>query len=194
MTLAGCARLRGDFMAMPAINRGLKPTSAAALGARQLGHGEDLERDGELQVVAQAGHTVMEPVGSAAVRNVIERHQPLLGAHGHVHESRAVAKVGRSLCFNPGSEYSEGVLRGALVVLEQRAAALRDNLARLERNLAVDSGPMPPRVTLLDGDYLRATTAAELSWVCGVVDELRSGALTWSEEELVEAAKSFQTN
>jgi uncharacterized protein len=75
-------------------------------------------RDGELQVVAAAGHTVMEPVGSVAVRNVIERHQPLLGAHGHVHESRAVAKVGRSLCFNPGSEYSEGVLRGALVVLE----------------------------------------------------------------------------
>jgi Icc-related predicted phosphoesterase len=74
--------------------------------------------DGELQVVAAAGHTVLEPVGSLAVRNVIERHQPLLGAHGHVHESRAVAKVGRSLCFNPGSEYSEGVLRGALVVLE----------------------------------------------------------------------------
>jgi uncharacterized protein len=75
-------------------------------------------RDGELRVVAAAGHTVLEPVGSLAVRNVIERHQPLLGAHGHVHESRAVAKVGRSLCFNPGSEYSEGVLRGALVVLE----------------------------------------------------------------------------
>jgi Icc-related predicted phosphoesterase len=73
---------------------------------------------GELRVVAAAGHTVMEPVGSVAVRRVIERYQPLLGAHGHVHESRAVAKVGRSLCFNPGSEYSEGVLRGALVVLE----------------------------------------------------------------------------
>jgi Icc-related predicted phosphoesterase len=76
------------------------------------------ERDGELQVVAAAGHTVMEPVGSVAVRRVIERHQPLVGAHGHVHESRAVARVGRSVCFNPGSEYSEGVLRGALVVLE----------------------------------------------------------------------------
>lgn len=74
--------------------------------------------DGELRVVAAAGHTVMEPVGSSAVRHVIERHQPLIGAHGHVHESRAVARVGRSVCFNPGSEYSEGVLRGALVVLE----------------------------------------------------------------------------
>ena len=82
----------------------------------------------------------------------------------------------------------------ALAVLEQRAAGLRDNLASLERDLAGDSGPMPPRVTLLDADYLRATTAAELSWVCGIVNELRSGALIWSGEELAEAAKSFLTD
>ena len=68
---------------------------------------------------------------------------------------------------------------------------MRDNLAQLERDLAGGGGPMPPRVTLLDGDYLRATTAAELSWVDGVIDELRSGALTWSGEELVEAAQRF---
>lgn len=76
------------------------------------------DQDGELRVVSRAGHTVMAAVGSSAVRSVIERHQPLLGAHGHVHESRAVTKLGRSVCFNPGSEYGEGVLRGALVVLE----------------------------------------------------------------------------
>jgi Icc-related predicted phosphoesterase len=76
------------------------------------------EQDGELRVVSSAGHTVMAAVGSSAVRSVIERHQPLVGAHGHVHESRAVTRLGRSVCFNPGSEYSEGVLRGALVVLE----------------------------------------------------------------------------
>jgi Icc-related predicted phosphoesterase len=76
------------------------------------------DQGGELRVVSSAGHTVMAAVGSTAVRRVIERHQPLLGAHGHVHESRAVARLGRSVCFNPGSEYSEGVLRGALVVLE----------------------------------------------------------------------------
>ena len=76
------------------------------------------EQDGVLQVVSIGGHTVMDPVGSEAVRRVIERHQPLVGAHGHVHESRAVARLGRSLCFNPGSEYGEGVLRGAIVVLE----------------------------------------------------------------------------
>jgi DNA-binding PadR family transcriptional regulator len=76
-------------------------------------------------------------------------------------------------------------------VLELRAAVLRDHLARLERELAGDSRPTPPRVTLVETEYLRAVTAAELNWVNGVVDELRSGALAWSGEELAEAAKSF---
>src|SRR5713101_7840056 len=69
-------------------------------------------------------------------------------------------------------------------VLERRAALVRDNLAKLDRDLAGDSGPMPPRVTLLETEYLRAVTAAELDWVNGVIDDLRTGALTWSHEEL----------
>jgi len=57
------------------------------------------------------------PVGSKSVRNAIEKSQPLLGLHGHIHESRGICKVGRTLCVNPGSEYSEGVLRGALITV-----------------------------------------------------------------------------
>ena len=79
----------------------------------------------------------------------------------------------------------------ARVVLEQRTAALRSHLASLEQLLAGEQGPLPPRVTLLETEYLRALTAAELSWVCGIIDELRSGALDWSEQELIEAAQSF---
>jgi len=71
----------------------------------------------------------------------------------------------------------------ALAVLERRAAVLRDSLAGVARDLESYS-PVLPRVTLLDDEYLRAVTAAELSWVSGVIAELRSGALTWSEEEL----------
>ena len=71
----------------------------------------------------------------------------------------------------------------ALAVLERRAAVLRESLAGLARHLESYS-PVLPRVTLLDDEYLRAVTAAELSWVSGVIGELRSGALTWSEEEL----------
>jgi Icc-related predicted phosphoesterase len=51
------------------------------------------------------------------VREVIERHQPLLALHGHIHESRATTNIGRTLCVNPGSEYGEGILRGVLLNL-----------------------------------------------------------------------------
>ena len=57
--------------------------------------------------------------GSKSVRKIIEKYQPLLSLHGHIHESRGVEKLGRTVCLNPGSEYSEGVLRGVLVNLEK---------------------------------------------------------------------------
>ncbi|MDE1853778.1 MAG: metallophosphoesterase [Thaumarchaeota archaeon] len=55
--------------------------------------------------------------GSSAVRKSIERHAPMLGLHGHIHESKGFARIGRTLCLNPGSEYADGILRGALVNL-----------------------------------------------------------------------------
>lgn len=67
--------------------------------------------------VVQNGQTVSIGAGSSAVRKVIESYQPILGLHGHIHESRNVAHLGRTFCINPGSEYAEGVLRGALVLL-----------------------------------------------------------------------------
>jgi Icc-related predicted phosphoesterase len=59
----------------------------------------------------------MTAVGSRSVREAIEKYQPLLALHGHVHESRGAISLGRTLCINPGSEYSEGILRGALVTI-----------------------------------------------------------------------------
>jgi DNA-binding PadR family transcriptional regulator len=81
----------------------------------------------------------------------------------------------------------------ALAVLERRAAVLRESLARLEHDLEAFSGTLP-RVTLLDDEYLRAVTAAELAWVSGVIDDLRTGALTWSEEELAGLAAAELTD
>ena len=57
-------------------------------------------------------------VGSSAVRQSIEKHAPLLGLHGHIHESKGFAKLGRTLCLNPGSEYADGILRGVLANLD----------------------------------------------------------------------------
>ncbi len=59
------------------------------------------------------------PVGSKAVRQAIETYQPLLGLHGHVHEAKGSINIGRTLCLNPGSTYTEGVLSGYLVMLEK---------------------------------------------------------------------------
>jgi Icc-related predicted phosphoesterase len=69
------------------------------------------------QVTAGAGGVEMHPVGSVSCRRAIETHQPILGLHGHLHESRGTYELGRTLCVNPGSEYTEGVLRGALFEL-----------------------------------------------------------------------------
>jgi Icc-related predicted phosphoesterase len=56
-------------------------------------------------------------VGSQAVRDAIEQWQPLLSVHGHVHESGGLVRVGRTKAINPGSEYGQGILRGAIVNL-----------------------------------------------------------------------------
>lgn len=69
----------------------------------------------DLKPINFGGQPVYRPVGSDAVRSAIERAQPLLGLHGHIHESRGASQVGDTLCLNPGSEYGEGILRGALI-------------------------------------------------------------------------------
>jgi hypothetical protein len=71
--------------------------------------------DAELRPVHSGGNPVMTSAGSTAVREAIETYQPVLGLHGHIHEGRGVTKIGRTTCVNPGSVYSEGVLNGSLI-------------------------------------------------------------------------------
>jgi Icc-related predicted phosphoesterase len=70
--------------------------------------------------VSSGGGVSMIHVGSTAVRQAIETHKPLLGLHGHIHEARGFVKIGRTLCINPGSEYGEGILRGAVINLDEK--------------------------------------------------------------------------
>jgi Icc-related predicted phosphoesterase len=58
-------------------------------------------------------------VGSLSVRNSIIKYQPLLGLHGHIHESRGFCKLGKTLCTNPGSVYGTGTLQNASIVLNK---------------------------------------------------------------------------
>jgi len=78
------------------------------------------ELDEELRPVKKGGHVHMINVGSKAVRSAIEKFQPMIGLHGHIHESKAVDKLGKTLCINPGSEYTEGTLRGVIVNLNKQ--------------------------------------------------------------------------
>lgn len=67
--------------------------------------------------IVKAGQMVMHGAGSKSVRRAIETYQPMLSLHGHIHESPAIIKMGRTVVANPGSEYGEGILRGLLANL-----------------------------------------------------------------------------
>jgi DNA-binding PadR family transcriptional regulator len=77
---------------------------------------------------------------------------------------------------------------GAL--LERRADLLRENLAVIDGELKRSADTLP-RVTILETEYQRAVLAAELKWVKGVVDDLRTGALEWSEEDFGAAEQAY---
>jgi Icc-related predicted phosphoesterase len=68
--------------------------------------------------LAYAGQSLIS-VGSTAVLNVIEKYQPLLGLHGHIHEGKGTRKYKRTLCINPGSMYEQGILQGAVIELKR---------------------------------------------------------------------------
>lgn len=73
----------------------------------------ELDKDLRPVLAGQA----LKPVGSTALRKVIEETKPLLGLHGHIHEGRGATRIGKTLCINPGSMYEQGTLLGALVIL-----------------------------------------------------------------------------
>jgi Icc-related predicted phosphoesterase len=74
--------------------------------------------DADLRVVQALGQVKFAPVGSTAVRDFLLEAQPLLGLHGHVHESAGIRRLGRTIAINPGSDYATGALHGALVTLK----------------------------------------------------------------------------
>ena len=76
--------------------------------------------DDEFRVKFEAGGIIMIGVGSIAVRRFVEERQPLIALHGHVHESQGAELLGRTICLNPGSEYTDGRLCGAIVKIGDR--------------------------------------------------------------------------
>jgi len=93
-------------------------------------HGTALDEAPELteDLGVVGGGRVLAHVGSTAVREAIEKTQPILSLHGHIHEARGAARLGRTLSINPGSAYETGDLQGAVVELDSKGAVKRYRL------------------------------------------------------------------
>jgi Icc-related predicted phosphoesterase len=85
-----------------------------------LDNAPELEESG---TKVKRGGSILKPVGSTAVREALLQYQPLLSLHGHIHESRGVQKLGRTVVINPGSAYSDWTLQGVIVELDDRKVA-----------------------------------------------------------------------
>src|SRR5437016_5424559 len=72
-----------------------------------------------------AGGRALRPVGSTSVKAAIQRVQPLLSLHGHIHESKGALRMGSTLVMNPGSSYEEGILQGAIVTIDDRKGKVK---------------------------------------------------------------------
>jgi uncharacterized protein len=73
-----------------------------------------------------SGGQALRPVGSTAVREAVQRVQPLLSLHGHIHESKGATRIGGTLALNPGSSYEEGILQAAIVNLDPKKRKVRN--------------------------------------------------------------------
>lgn len=72
-------------------------------------------------------------------------------------------------------------------ILSERATAVEARLGDLDEELRAVGGILP-RITVLETEYQRAMMVAELGWLRQVTLDLRSGALTWSDEQLAALA------
>jgi DNA-binding PadR family transcriptional regulator len=103
----------------------------------------------------------------------------------------------REMLRETGSEFPEFIVAVSLLFglppdqavdqLSQRADRLAEQLAETEQ--AIAASPEVPRLFLLEEEYRRTMLGAELGWVRGLLDDLRSGRLTWSHEWLMEVAE-----
>lgn len=106
---------------------GLKDPEHAILNVHVPPFGTQLDDapvlDADLRVVQSMGQVKFAAVGSTAVREFELEVQPMLGLHGHIHESAGIRRLGRTIAINPGSDYSTGALHGALVTLKDGKVA-----------------------------------------------------------------------
>ncbi len=121
MTEAGLTAAIGEMAAL------LKAPERSVINVHVPPYGSGLDEapvlDANLTIQTSAGQVKFAPVGSTAVRDALIEIQPMLGLHGHIHESGGIRRIGRTIAINPGSDYGTGVLNGALMTLERDKVA-----------------------------------------------------------------------
>jgi hypothetical protein len=95
------------------------PAAVFAIHVPPYGSGLDEAPVLDENLIPQQAGMSRAPVGSTAVHELITKYQPLLGLHGHIHESKGAQKLGRTLCVNPGSEYADGTLLGYVIEIQK---------------------------------------------------------------------------
>jgi Icc-related predicted phosphoesterase len=108
------------------MNRAVLDIHVPPYGSR-LDEAPELTEDMSM-VLDAVGKPKMVPVGSTAVKDFLLRYQPLISLHGHIHESAGIKKLGTTTIVNPGSEYAEGILRGALIDIDSKKGIANVNL------------------------------------------------------------------
>ena len=111
----------------------------------------------------------------------------------------AIVEWTRELLATPSREFPEfpaaisvlAVLtpKDAQKHLEMRISVLESEIARLDARLVEIE--FLPRLFRLEVEFLRAKTDAELSWVLGVVDDIKTARLTWNRAWVKKAIKEL---
>jgi hypothetical protein len=98
-----------------------KDTTSAVFNLHPPPYGSGLDEAPELTSDLRPTHAgrALIPVGSHSVLEVIQKYKPMLSLHGHIHEGKGTRKLAKTLSINPGSNYEQGILSGALVELKK---------------------------------------------------------------------------
>lgn len=95
--------------------------------------------------------------------------------------------------FIAGLAYLAALSRdSAIAALETRLATVLGELAELERETE-SAATWLPRIVLIENEYLIGLLRSDRHFIDALLDDLRSGRLDWSVDELIELARRFDT-
>lgn len=134
----------------------------------------------------QAAHDLLDQRRDRLARRLAELDaelgaEPDAGAEAEAEAGAAAeAEAGAGAAAGAERDSARGAARGA----EHDRKSAREAAER--RAL--------PRVSLVESEYLRAVTQAELTWVDGILAALDDGSFTWNREELDRIAATARDN